>query len=219
MSAKRQKQRQQKTSLPAATLAPVSRLKGVGPRMAEKLAGAGIEQVQDLLFHLPLRYQDRTRVTPIAAAREGEDVVIEGEVRAVQGLLPLDGAPADLIEPKKQAGPKRAAKKASAAKGVPKPVDETKAEGQEQEKQGDVKSGKRMVFPNDLMEKADYAVLGLDLQTGDRKHRFPTKEILHVGHHHRCYRNKATERFLLMSRRGVEFIAWSLIDQKSSSEQ
>ena len=33
-----------------------------------------------VLFHLPLRYQDRTRVTPIAAAREGADRVIEGEV-------------------------------------------------------------------------------------------------------------------------------------------
>ncbi len=38
--------------------------------------------MEDLLFHLPLRYQDRTRVTAIAAAREGADVVIEGEVRA-----------------------------------------------------------------------------------------------------------------------------------------
>jgi len=36
--------------------------------------------VQDLLFHLPLRYQDRTRITPIAKAYPGQDVMIEAEV-------------------------------------------------------------------------------------------------------------------------------------------
>ncbi len=61
---------------------PVLQLRGVGPKLAEKLADCGIFRVEDLLFHLPLRYQDRTRVTPIAAVREGLDVVIEGEVRA-----------------------------------------------------------------------------------------------------------------------------------------
>ncbi|MEP5765825.1 MAG: ATP-dependent DNA helicase RecG [Halieaceae bacterium] len=60
---------------------PVSCLRGVGPRMSEKLAEAGVEQLQDLLFHLPLRYQDRTRVTPIGALQAGSDVVVEGEVR------------------------------------------------------------------------------------------------------------------------------------------
>ena len=54
----------------------------MGPKLAARLAEYGVHQVEDLLFHLPLRYQDRTRVTPIAAAREGADVVIEGEVRA-----------------------------------------------------------------------------------------------------------------------------------------
>jgi len=57
----------------------------------------------------------------------------------------------------------------------------------------------------DVQQALDYAVLGLDLMTGVRKHRFSTKSIFDVGHHHRCYRNKATERFLLTSRRGVEF--------------
>jgi ATP-dependent DNA helicase RecG len=60
---------------------PVRALRGVGPRLAAKLAEYGVHQVEDLLFHLPLRYQDRTRITPIAAAREGADLVIEGEVR------------------------------------------------------------------------------------------------------------------------------------------
>jgi ATP-dependent DNA helicase RecG len=49
--------------------------------MTAKLAEAGIEQMQDLLFHLPLRYQDRTRITPIGGLQVGDDVVVEGEVR------------------------------------------------------------------------------------------------------------------------------------------
>ena len=56
-------------SRPSRTLDQVNvrELKGVGPKMADKLAGLGIHTVQDLLFHLPLRYQDRTRITPIGA--------------------------------------------------------------------------------------------------------------------------------------------------------
>ncbi|MEH6586788.1 MAG: ATP-dependent DNA helicase RecG [Halioglobus sp.] len=60
---------------------PVAQLRGVGPKLAAKLAEVGVHRVEDLLFHLPLRYQDRTRVTPIGAAQDGVDVVIEGEVR------------------------------------------------------------------------------------------------------------------------------------------
>jgi ATP-dependent DNA helicase RecG len=60
---------------------PVTALRGVGPRLAQQLADYGINQVEDLLFHLPLRYQDRTRVTPIGALQEGGEVSVEGEVR------------------------------------------------------------------------------------------------------------------------------------------
>jgi ATP-dependent DNA helicase RecG len=59
----------------------VTTLRGVGPKLAEKLAGCGIRQVEDLLFHLPMRYQDRTRVMPIGACQEGQEVVIDGVVR------------------------------------------------------------------------------------------------------------------------------------------
>ncbi|AIS18940.1 ATP-dependent DNA helicase RecG [Pseudomonas rhizosphaerae] len=58
----------------------VTALKGVGEAMAEKLARVGLENLQDVLFHLPLRYQDRTRVVPIGALRPGQDAVIEGVV-------------------------------------------------------------------------------------------------------------------------------------------
>ncbi|WP_193163578.1 ATP-dependent DNA helicase RecG [Microbulbifer hainanensis] len=61
---------------------PITALKGVGDKFAQVLGKLHVSTVQDLLFHLPLRYQDRTRVTPIAALTPGLDAVIEGEVRA-----------------------------------------------------------------------------------------------------------------------------------------
>jgi len=59
---------------------PVTALKGVGPRNAEKLEKIGVRTVQDVLFHLPFRYQDRTRITPMGSLRHGDQVVVEGEV-------------------------------------------------------------------------------------------------------------------------------------------
>ncbi|MBB3190032.1 ATP-dependent DNA helicase RecG [Halomonas cerina] len=64
--------------------APVTTLKGVGEALAGKLARLHIVSVADLLFHLPLRYQDRTRITPIATLRAGHEAVVEGEVMAAE---------------------------------------------------------------------------------------------------------------------------------------
>jgi ATP-dependent DNA helicase RecG len=64
----------------AAELRPVTALRGVGESLAGKLAKLGISTVQDLLFLLPLRYEDRTRVVPIGSLLVGERAVIEGEV-------------------------------------------------------------------------------------------------------------------------------------------
>lgn len=66
---------------------PVTTLKGVGEAMAEKLAKVGLENLQDLLFHLPLRYQDRTRVVPIGHLRPGQDAVIEGTVSGADVVM------------------------------------------------------------------------------------------------------------------------------------
>jgi ATP-dependent DNA helicase RecG len=55
-------------------------LRGVGPRLESRLHDYGIQRVEDLLFHLPLRYQDRTRTTPAAALRGGMEAVVEGTV-------------------------------------------------------------------------------------------------------------------------------------------
>ena len=63
---------------------PVERLDRVGPRVRERLARLGIQSVQDLLFHLPVRYQDRTRLVPLAELRPGAEVMVEGEVSDVQ---------------------------------------------------------------------------------------------------------------------------------------
>ena len=60
---------------------PVSELKGVGTALELKLHNLGIRTIQDLLFHLPLRYQDRTRIVPIGSLRPGDESVIEGEVK------------------------------------------------------------------------------------------------------------------------------------------
>lgn len=60
---------------------PVTQLKGVGVQLANKLAKLGIQTIQDVLFHLPLRYMDRTRITPIGSVQPNTEVVIEGEIR------------------------------------------------------------------------------------------------------------------------------------------
>ena len=59
-------------------------LKGVGPKTVQQLAQLGIHHIIDILFHLPLRYQDRTRIVPINSLRPGDQAVIEGKIVAVQ---------------------------------------------------------------------------------------------------------------------------------------
>ncbi|GGI89625.1 ATP-dependent DNA helicase RecG [Legionella impletisoli] len=59
---------------------PCETLPGVGPTLGAKLAKCGIHTVQDLLFHLPFRYQDRTRITPIQDLRPDHWCVISGRI-------------------------------------------------------------------------------------------------------------------------------------------
>jgi ATP-dependent DNA helicase RecG len=66
---------------------PVTALKGVGPKLADTLAKLGIHRIADMLFHLPLRYQDRTRITPIRQLRLGQDYLIEGRVVKTQVMF------------------------------------------------------------------------------------------------------------------------------------
>lgn len=56
----------------------------MGAKTAQKLERIDLLSVQDLLFHLPLRYEDRTRLTPIAQTRAGESVLVEGDIVAIE---------------------------------------------------------------------------------------------------------------------------------------
>lgn len=59
---------------------PVTSLKGVGAALAEKLLKLDIRTVQDLVFHLPRQYEDRSRITPIGGLRPGLSAQVDGEV-------------------------------------------------------------------------------------------------------------------------------------------
>lgn len=58
----------------------IAEVKGVGAKTAELLAKLGIVSVQDLLFHLPLRYEDRTRICAIKDVWPAQQVSVQGEV-------------------------------------------------------------------------------------------------------------------------------------------
>src|SRR5688572_22618473 len=63
---------------------PVAELRGVGPALAEKLARLGVAQIQDLLFILPSRYEDRTQISEIGSLRAGSRAVVEGEIQLTE---------------------------------------------------------------------------------------------------------------------------------------
>ena len=59
---------------------PLTSLKGIGSRRAGLLAGKGLQTILDLLFFTPIRYEDRSRVLPIAKTGEGPAVTVTGKV-------------------------------------------------------------------------------------------------------------------------------------------
>lgn len=63
---------------------PITGLHGIGARVAERFARLGVLTVEDLLFHLPTRYEDRTRVTPIGTLAQGGNAVIVAEIELAQ---------------------------------------------------------------------------------------------------------------------------------------
>jgi len=69
---------------PAAESVTLTALPRVGPRLAERLAKLGLETLQDLLFHLPLRYEDRTRIVPLGALQPGQAALVRGHVELAQ---------------------------------------------------------------------------------------------------------------------------------------
>ena len=61
---------------------PITTLKGIGTEIAEKFARLSIETIDDMLFHLPMRYEDRTEIQSIADAQIGENALIEGVIQS-----------------------------------------------------------------------------------------------------------------------------------------
>ncbi len=82
--------------------APVTDLRGVGAVLAARLQKLGIQTLFDLLLHLPLRYQDRSRITPVSQLRPGMHAQFVGRIvqaqvlhrrkRILQCVLEQDGA-------------------------------------------------------------------------------------------------------------------------------
>jgi len=82
--------------------APEFQLRGVGKQMAKHLARLEIFSVQDLLFHLPARYQDRTHIEPISRLAPDHEAVIEGVIKSV--TVPQRGRTKLLCELKDETG-------------------------------------------------------------------------------------------------------------------
>src|SRR4029077_7216267 len=59
---------------------PLQFLKGVGPRRAADLEHAGLVTLEDLLYRFPLRYEDRSRLQPIASLKPGQTAAVSGRV-------------------------------------------------------------------------------------------------------------------------------------------
>ncbi|KFL35829.1 ATP-dependent DNA helicase RecG [Arenimonas donghaensis] len=83
------KRRPRRSGTEAPGLAPVgaqsvSTLPGVGPKVAEKLLARGLQTLQDLWLHLPLRYEDRTRIQAIGSLRPGQPAQVLARVEAVE---------------------------------------------------------------------------------------------------------------------------------------
>ncbi len=64
-------------------MSDLSRLTGVGPKRERLLAEAGIRTLRDLVYHLPRRYMDRTRFTPIRDLRAGVDAIFPAKVSSI----------------------------------------------------------------------------------------------------------------------------------------
>ena len=55
-------------------------IKGVGPRKGELLSRIGVNTIEDILYYLPKRYEDRSNIVPIKDLKIGEGQTIQGEV-------------------------------------------------------------------------------------------------------------------------------------------
>src|SRR5262249_42735014 len=68
----------------AGPMQPVQYLRGVGPRRAIELERFGLESVEDVLYHLPFRYEDRRAIVSLAALKPGMEATSRGTVARVR---------------------------------------------------------------------------------------------------------------------------------------
>lgn len=76
------------STVPTNLSLPVERLAGVGARRAQLLRQLGIATVEDLFYHFPIRYEDRSRIIPLRDVAGGQQGTYWGVVREVQELRP-----------------------------------------------------------------------------------------------------------------------------------
>lgn len=62
----------------------VATLRGVGPWVAQRLQRLGVDCIGDLLYLLPIRYEDRTEIQSLSALRPGSKVLVEGEIELAE---------------------------------------------------------------------------------------------------------------------------------------
>lgn len=68
----------------------LSGIKGIGPTRLESLRAVGICSLRDLLYYLPVRYEDRTKIIPCKDARSGE-VLVQGVVKDAPKISRFNG--------------------------------------------------------------------------------------------------------------------------------
>ncbi|MFC1824327.1 ATP-dependent DNA helicase RecG [Thermodesulfobacteriota bacterium] len=59
---------------------PLTDLEGIGPKRAASMAQKGLHSLADLLYFMPLRYEDRSRISPIGIIEEGQSALVKGSV-------------------------------------------------------------------------------------------------------------------------------------------
>src|SRR5262245_50344798 len=67
----------------AALSQPLNAVRGVGPKRAADLARFGLRTVEEVLYHLPFRYEDRRALRPLASLQPGDEATAVGEVARV----------------------------------------------------------------------------------------------------------------------------------------
>ncbi len=79
---------------------PLDRVRGVGPHLLQKLSKMGLSTVEDALYSLPFRYEDRREIRKIAQLREGVQEVFSGEILCRGRIGDRQGPETDLRGPR-----------------------------------------------------------------------------------------------------------------------